>query len=344
MIAVSKEVEQTPQAIRYFGQDMVIYRGESGRVVVIDAYCPHMGAHFAKNSTSYVVLDGERIQGDSIRCPYHGWKFSPEGQCEEIPYSPSPIPKKACVKSWPVQELGGCVFMWHDPEGGDPDYDLPALDEWDDPAWVRWEVDHLGEMDTHPIEIVDNMVDKAHFTPIHGSAEAEYFENVFKDHVVVQDFAAGHRTLAEQALLTYTWYTGPAILRSRMDGDHPSIIQITHTPIDDGRIRAWHALLVKSADPENPEQGVAMAREYQEQSRLSLMQDYEIWAHKRPTFQHLKVMGDGPFGQLRRWYQQFYVPRKKAAEIQQKVNGTIITKGTKRDPWPEKKQEVAVEE
>ncbi|WP_206019761.1 Rieske 2Fe-2S domain-containing protein [Pseudomaricurvus alkylphenolicus] len=337
MIADATEVNQTPQAIRYFAQDMVIYRGESGRVVVIDAYCPHMGAHFAKNTSSYVVLDGEQVQGDSIRCPFHGWKFSPEGNCEEVPYSPVSNPPNACVKSWPVVERAGCVFLWHDPEGEQPDYDVPVLPEWDDANWVQWKIDHLGEIDCHPIELVDNIADKAHLTPIHGSSEAQYFENVFDGHIVIQDFAAGHRTLASEVLTNYTWYTGPGILMSRMGGDYESIIQICHTPVEDGQVRVWHALLVKSADASNPDKGIAYAREYQEVSRLALMQDYEIWANKNPCFQLLKVIGDGPFGQVRRWYKQFYDPREEALKIQEKCNGRIVTKGTVRDPWPEKK-------
>lgn len=337
MIAEAAEVNQKPHAIRYFGQDMVIYRGESGRVVVIDAYCPHMGAHFANNTTSYVVTEGKQIEGDSIRCPYHGWKFAPEGNCEEIPYSPAPIPTKACVKSWPVVERYGCVYMWHDPEGGEPDYDVPVLPEWEDSEWVHWKIDHLGELNCHPVEIVDNMTDKAHFQPIHGSAEAEYFENAFEDHVCRQDFLAGHKTLSEEALKIYTWYTGPAILRSRMEGYHPAIIQITHTPIDDGRVKAWHALMVKCADATNPEEAEATAREYQKDSRLALMQDYEIWANKEPCTQHLKVIGDGPFGKLRTWYKQFYTSREEAVKFQARANGVVPTKGTKRDPWPQKK-------
>ena len=334
MVADATEVGPKPQAIRFFGEDMVVYRGESGRAYVVEAYCPHMGAHLAKNSTSYVVLDGEQVEGESIRCPYHGWKFGPDGKCDDIPYSPAPIPPAACLKTWPTVERAGCIFVWHDPEGAAPDYETPPIDEWDDPAWVQWKIDHLGELESHPVEIIDNMADKAHFTPIHGSANTEYFENVFDGHKVVQKFAAGHKTLSDQILVTDTWYTGPGILLSRMDGYHPSIIQICHTPIDDGRVMAWHALLVRSADAENPEEGVKLARQYQEASRLALMQDFEIWANKRPCLQAMQVVGDGPFGKLRTWYSQFYKPRAAAAALQQKVNGSYVTRGTARDPWP----------
>ena len=334
MVADAEEVTDKPIAVRFFGEDMVVYRGASGKPYIVEAYCPHMGAHLAKNTSSYVVIDQEQVVGESIRCPYHAWKFGPDGKCEEIPYSPAPIPDAACLKTWPAEERAGCVFIWHDEEGGEPDYPLPPMPEWDDAAWVRWRIDHLGELDCHPQEIVDNMVDRGHFTPIHGSKHPEYFRNRFDKHVVWQDFAAGHRTLSDEVLVTDTWYTGPGILTSRMDGYHPSIIQITHTPVDDGRVKAWHALLVKTANPDNPEEGVKLARDYQEASRLAFLQDFEVWANKRPCLKPLQVVGDGPFGKLRTWYSQFYSPRAMASEIHEKTDGEYATRGTRQDPWP----------
>jgi 3-ketosteroid 9alpha-monooxygenase subunit A len=85
MVASSDEVTDTALSVRYFGQDMVLYRGQSGRVFLVEAYCPHMGTHLAKNTTSYIVRDKEHIEGDNIRCPYHGWRFGPDGRCNDIP-------------------------------------------------------------------------------------------------------------------------------------------------------------------------------------------------------------------------------------------------------------------
>ncbi|KAH2808392.1 hypothetical protein KXV85_006018, partial [Aspergillus fumigatus] len=97
MIAQSEDATETPVAVRFFAQDMVLYRGKaSGKPILLEAYCPHMGTHLAKNSSSYVIKDAKHVEGDSIRCPYHAWRFGPDGQCNEIPYSPAPIPKKAC--------------------------------------------------------------------------------------------------------------------------------------------------------------------------------------------------------------------------------------------------------
>src|SRR5688500_14233183 len=124
MIADATEVTIAPMTVRFFGEEMVLYRGESGKVHLVEAYCPHMGAHMAKTTTSYTVLDKEQVQGESIRCPFHGWRFDEKGQCDDIPYSKF-IPKAACLKTWPAIERAGIIWMWHDEEGGQPYYDLP---------------------------------------------------------------------------------------------------------------------------------------------------------------------------------------------------------------------------
>ncbi len=297
MIADASEVTQTPQAIRFFGRDMVLYRGKSGRPVLLDAFCPHMRVHIARNTTSYIVKDGEQIEGDSIRCPGHGWRFTPEGQCDDIPYSTHGVPKAACIKSFTVREKAGCIWMWHDVEDGKPDYDLPEFAEWDMTGWVRWRIDPLGTLPIHPQEIVDNMADYAHFVPVHGSRDVVFFENEFRDHVIMQRFGAGHRTLVEGSglLETDTWYTGPGILLSKMEGQYPSVIMICHTPVEDGEVRVWYALMVKVSETEPTEVGISMARSYQDTALDAFAQDFELWKFKEPALTIMQVPDDGPF-------------------------------------------------
>ena len=330
MIADAAEVGTSPVALRFFGRNFVAYRGESGRVYLVDAYCPHMRVHLAHNTTSYIVKDGEQIQGESIRCPGHGWRFNPQGQCDDIPYSTHGIPKAACIKTFPVVEKAGCIWMWHDEEGGAPDFDLPAFAEWDmeDEGWVRWRIDPLGTLPVHPQEIVDNIVDAAHFVPVHGSRDIVYFENEFQDHIAIQRFGAGHRTLVSESgdvLVTDTHYTGPGILLCRMEGQHPSLMMICHTPVEDGEVRVWFALFVKASDSRADEAGVSMARSYQDVSLEAFAQDFELWKHKDPAFSVMQVPDDGPFHKERIWYRQFFNPRARASEFQGRVNGIHTT-------------------
>jgi 3-ketosteroid 9alpha-monooxygenase subunit A len=330
MIAESGEIADKPVALRYFGREFVAYRGESGRVYLVDAYCPHMRIHLARNTTSYIVKDGEQIQGESIRCPGHGWRFGPDGKVDDIPYSNHGIPRQACIRTFPVVERAGCIWMWHDEEGGQPDFDLPAFAEWDseDDGWVRWRIDPLGTLPVHPQEIVDNIVDAAHFIPVHGSRDILYFENEFADHIAIQRFGAGHRTLmsdSDDVLVTDTHYTGPGILQCRMDGLHPSLMMIAHTPVEDGTVRVWFGLFVKVADSRADADGVAIARGYQDTSLDAFAQDFEIWQHKEPALSIMQIPDDGPFHKERIWYRQFYNTRDRAGEFQRRVNGVHTT-------------------
>ena len=106
IVAESKELDDGPLAVRFFGQDLALYRGESGKPVLLDAYCAHMGTHLTASESAMIVKNGEQIEGDSIRCPYHGWRYGPDGQVNDIPYFDGPCPKSAAIRSYPVVEVG----------------------------------------------------------------------------------------------------------------------------------------------------------------------------------------------------------------------------------------------
>lgn len=317
MVADASTLERgKPQAVRFFGRELVLYRGaESGKPILIDAYCPHMGTHLARNSTSYVVRDGKQIEGDTIRCPYHAWRFDAEGRCIDIPYAPgAKIPSAARIRSWRVVEQWGAVFAWHDPDDQGPDWDLPVLAAWNDPAWVRWRFDDFGVLDRHPVEIVDNMADIAHQEPIHGQT-VRYFELEIDGHRAIHREGGVSRTslTADDTMLCIdAVYHGPGLLLTEMLGRYPSYFLIAHTPVDDGSIRVWHAVIVKSQHQRATDDDVAMARAFQEQSRLAFAQDFEVWTHKLPALTILQIPHDGPYDKLRTWYRQFYNPRRQA--------------------------------
>ena len=326
MIADAATLEDgKPMALHFLGRELVLFRGaDSGKPVLLDAYCPHMGTHLARNSTSYIVRDDQQIEGDSIRCPYHGWRFAADGRCIEIPYARDKvIPAAAAIESWTVIERWGAIFAWHDPAGASPDWELPVLEAWHDPAWVQWRFDDFGVLESHPVEIIDNMADIAHQEPIHGQT-VRYFELELLGHRVVHREGGMSRTAlvtGDELLCLDATYHGPGILLTEMLGRYPSYFMITHTPVEDGSIRVWHAVLVKSANARATDADVAMAREFQEVSRLAFAQDLEIWTYKRPALNILKVRDDGPYEKLRGWYRQFYNPLDSNAAAQSGVYG-----------------------
>ena len=104
---------------------------------------------------------------------------------------------------------------------------------------------------------------------------------------------------------------------------------INHTPVEDGSVHVWHALLVKSPngnDTVTVEDEIA-ARQFQEASRLSFAQDFEVWTNKAPCLNGMFIPSDGPFMKARIWYKQFFNPRDRKAEFLDKVEGVYVPNG-----------------
>lgn len=145
---------------------VVLFRGHSGRYIALDDRCCHRGA----------PLSMGRIEGDCLRCMYHGMKYDPSGMCIEVP-GQDRIPKTLRVHSYPVVEKGHLVWIWMgDPELADPGLivDYPPLH---DPKW-RGLPAYL-HYDANWLLIVDNLSDLAHLAWVHtntlgGSEEYAY--------------------------------------------------------------------------------------------------------------------------------------------------------------------------
>jgi len=107
------------KAVQLLGQELVLFRTGDGRFALLDRNCPHRGAD----------LKFARHEGDGIRCPFHGWKFAPDGRCMDTPAEPagSRLCERVRQQSWPVQVAAGVVFAWLGREGVVPP-PLPDID------------------------------------------------------------------------------------------------------------------------------------------------------------------------------------------------------------------------
>ena len=320
IVAESSELDQGPMAVRFFGQDLALYRGQSGKPVLLDAYCAHMGTHLTASTSAMIVKNGLQIEGDSIRCPYHGWRYNAQGDVDDIPYFDGPCPKSASIRSYPVVDNMGCVMAWFDPDGRAPDYDPPFLPQWDDPQWVNWTLDHLGELSIHPQEILDNMADVRHLGPTHG-APSEYFENEYKDHICIQR-QGGPMQLYQTYLYTTTWYTGPGILLSKqVFGGNLIFELIANTPVDDGVVKCWHGILYCGSEGGATDADRSAAKEAQAGALVAFGADFNVWKYKRPAIKIMQLKTDGPFRLGRKWYSQFYQTPEASRAIQAELNG-----------------------
>jgi len=109
MAAWSHEIGDALFRRRILGTPILLYRKEDGSVAALTDRCPHRFAPLSR---------GERV-GDAVRCPYHGLTFDATGACIHNPFEDR-IPPKAAVRSWPVTERDGVVWLWPgDPEAAD---------------------------------------------------------------------------------------------------------------------------------------------------------------------------------------------------------------------------------
>jgi 3-ketosteroid 9alpha-monooxygenase subunit A len=299
VVAYSHEVETNAvKSLEYFGQRLVAFRDSNDTLAILDAYCPHLGADMGV---------GAEVKDNCLRCPFHAWKFDSTGACTDVPYAKK-IPPKAKVRSWPVQERNGLIFIWHDPEQQPADYDIPIIEEYTSDHWLPWSTNELI-IKTHPREVVENVADKAHFPTVHNT-HVDSFENIYKDHTATQVTAgvAYPRGGGKDNFSLRATYYGPAYQVSRMDGVLQSIFFQAHTPIDFNTLELRFGVSLQASG--NLSKMAGFAEQYVQNLTTGYHEDVTIWENKRYVARPVLADGDGPIAKLRKWYRQFYEPRK----------------------------------
>lgn len=206
----------------------------------------------------------------------------------------------------PVDEHSGLVMVWFHPRGEPTSFRVPAVPEHGAPGWLDWRLETL-EIATHSREIVENVVDLAHFAPVHAT-EPHRFENVFEDHCAIQiseGIGAPNNKYKGSPYDLVATYHGPAIqfttFRSR--GMEARLVN-AHTMIDPRRLHLRFGVLLR--DPGDPAMGERFQRAYVADLQRGFEEDIAIWTHKIFSEEPLLCDGDGPIMKLRRWYAQFY--------------------------------------
>ncbi|MEY8839969.1 Rieske 2Fe-2S domain-containing protein, partial [Cribrihabitans sp. XS_ASV171] len=103
--------------VRLMGEDLVLFRDNTGELGLIGRRCPHRGADLCYG----------RREDNGLRCPFHGWHFDRTGQCVEQPGEPegSRMHEQIRATSYPVVEKNGIIFAYMGPGNPPP---FPALD------------------------------------------------------------------------------------------------------------------------------------------------------------------------------------------------------------------------
>lgn len=146
--------------IRIMSEDYTLYRGTSGRAQVIDAACPHRWA----------PMHLGWIEGDDIRCVYHGWKFDCSGQCIEQPAEEAGFARKVKIGAHPTQEYLGLIWCYFGP-GRPPEF--PPFPHRESEGIIQtWNVEHVP---CNYLQSFENSMDEVHvaFTHAPGGSHAK---------------------------------------------------------------------------------------------------------------------------------------------------------------------------
>ncbi|ATL29995.1 Rieske 2Fe-2S domain-containing protein [Streptomyces formicae] len=273
---------------------VTLYRTADGVVHAINPVCPHLGAS----------LGHGRVEGDNIRCPFHGLAFNPEGRCVEVPWGAPPI--RPSVQHYRVHENNGFIYVWVSET--EPAWTPLHLDRSPFTYAVTWE----ATISASPRDMVENAPDYQHFAALHTmEAPRRTAPTVFEKHVMsirlnAAGFWVNYPTLAslnaEGTGLIHAHVTMPRTAFRLLE-------IVTQTPADQGtsvlRVATYAnaTTFLKGAARKGADRLVSHLAHWGATHQMK--RDIFIWAHRvYPEHAHL-TKGEEDIAALRRWMRQF---------------------------------------
>jgi nitrite reductase/ring-hydroxylating ferredoxin subunit len=291
--------------LEIFGQSAVLYRTQSGEAKLIKAACPHLGAH----------LGFGWIEGDDIKCPFHGWKFGPDGVNTEIPFCGKTRPNVR-LRHWEVREQNGFILAWYDGLDREPLWDWIDLPQFDDREnFYPPHQLHAGVHKFIPQQMFENGPDALHFPYVHGSGEPATITHWDEDFPFLH-YVAELKFGADKAP---TWLTpnGPVIARISstatitmgvvdfaLEGLEMSQL-VAVTPVDPEHCLAFSTTVGRRDPSKEAEDERALGMMAYQHAQIK--RDFRIWEHQeyveRPPFTGAE---EKYFATFRRFTKGFY--------------------------------------
>ena len=149
-------------AKQIFDEPLVLFRTEAGEPVALSARCVHR----------HMPLDTAFREGDTISCPYHGYRYEKDGRCSQIPTGGVP-PKSARLRRYPVVEHGPFVWIWMGAEENADPALLPRPAEMglnDGATGWRHDISQTFPLQARATLLVDNLFDLSHIAFSHAKS------------------------------------------------------------------------------------------------------------------------------------------------------------------------------
>jgi len=309
-------------SISALGKEMVAFRGADGKIGVLDAYCPHPGAHLGS---------GGKVVNGALVCPFHEWAFNPDGTACSVPYCRGDVPERAKTKAHHCREVLGMIFVWFHAEGLEPQWELEYHKDVANEEKFYYATMRKMKFDQHSLEMHMNSADYYHFQTLHRPIPLPILENVlfgrhylkasyFEDALALGAKGTHVCFFSEEMIQVYLfgkiplfpkWFLQNIVTKVTFEG--PTIVHFSVGTIF-GEMRMIKTILVTE-----PFKIQVEARWYAQRgvprilvnmmamvAGRALEQDREVWENKLYHEKPMLVSGDGPFPAFKRYYYQFY--------------------------------------
>jgi phenylpropionate dioxygenase-like ring-hydroxylating dioxygenase large terminal subunit len=278
-------------SVQAFDREFALYRTRSGVPVLQDAFCPHLGANLG--------VEG-RVVGESIRCPFHGWRFGTDGECKEIPYCED-IPERARIRMWNCEEKNGEIYIWYHPENTAPQWELPDLPELDDPNWTQPRYAEFL-VPAHVQDIAENSCDPVHFQFVHKQPDVPPSEvTIDEDGRTLHLNTDASNTDFPSHLHATVYSPGFALVRNTYGPNAEMVMYNSAQPISKHETRMRWTLTVRKEIED------VAGDDVMEGIISGLDDDYPIWANKVHKTRPMFCKGDETLVLFRKWVRQFYI-------------------------------------
>jgi nitrite reductase/ring-hydroxylating ferredoxin subunit len=157
--------DSDPVRIRLLGENLIGFRDTNGQVGLVAENCPHRGASlfFGRNEEC------------GLRCVYHGWKFTADGTCVDMPNEPaeSDFKTKVRVTAYPTVEKAGVIWAYMGPEDKRPPE--PNLE------WMRAPEGYMHVSKTYQecnyLQAMEGGLDTSHSSFLHRDLDPDGLAN-----------------------------------------------------------------------------------------------------------------------------------------------------------------------
>lgn len=232
--------------IKVMGEELTLYRGHSGTPYLIGGRCAHR----------CTVLHTGWIEGDQLRCMYHGWKYDGMGQCVEMPAEKGGHPEQVRIAGYPLHEYAGLIFAYMGKLPA-PEFNMPRKDELEAPGMALFPREQVW--DCNWFQQIENSLDAVHVSYVHTWGEVSRFQEEITSVVPELSYAetdAGIRQIATRSKnnVRVSDWTFPnnnhVVSPGPKKGDPWLHTVVWAVPIDDVSTMRFTVSAVPSVDPE----------------------------------------------------------------------------------------------